>query len=464
MQEQRELSQAILESRRQALIESKRHSSSYRHRTVSAPTAYTPPPLESPPVSLAESERSLLERNAKGRLYAEAGSHGWLPLGAGRSEPEEEIEQRELARAIALSVAEDQARQSMIQQMTSYITGDDSRIPSTSQIPFDGPIVSPIPSPLPVRSLLPSRPVPLPPTTDLSTPQPLSPTSPALRKKALLSVVIPPSPTTPASAPEANGSPTERPYLTPVSSYRSYFPAEEGSDEEEGSISRRASTGTFGEFTTPESSERSTDGKLQHGSSASGSRGTQSTDSHSNISHESFYSPIDVSPSSPVVSNHPGQHQQFYSHPSAGRSMSLISERTEPSSLSLPRPPASITTSPGSLAGSNTSRETLELVTPIQRSGSPNWFATNGQAHQHDHEITKETNGRAVEEQEEVFEVGVRFGFPAACAVDPHHTCLEDGLRFGEFPSEVVLSLLGGFGTFSVEAKTWNELLRFLLW
>lgn len=461
-QEQRELSQAILESRRQALNESKRHSSAYRNRTVSAPTAYTPPPA-SPPVSLEESERMLLERNAKGRLYAEGGSHGWLPLGAARVETEEEIEQRELSRAIALSVAEEQARKSMVEKMTSYINGissdDNIPAPSTSQLPSDSSMGYRVPPPLPPRSLPPSRPVPSLPIPSPSPPEPLSSTSSALRQKAQLSVVIPPSSTTPTA--ESNGSPVERPYLTPVSSYRSYFPAEEGSEEDEDSISRRASSGTFGEYTTPGSSERSQDGKA--GSSASGSRGSQSADSHSNISHDQFYSLTELDPTKMDVtrSDQAGQHQQFYTNASAGRSMSSISERTEPSSLSLPPAPAStITSSPAQSILESTGVD--ERTTSIARQGSPNWISSNA-PRQHDLEIQEASSGRSDEGREEEFETGVRFGFPAKC-VDAHHSCLEDGLGRSNFPEEVTLSLVAGVGTFSVEARTWNELLRFLLW
>lgn len=464
-QEQRELSQAILESRRQALNESKRHSAAYRNRTVSAPTAYTPP-LASPPVSLEESERILLERNAKGRLYAEGGSHGWLPLGAARVETEEEIEQRELSRAIALSVAEEQARKVMVDQMTSYINGtsngDALLSLSTSQLPSKSSIGYRVPPPLPPRSFPSSHPAPPLPATSPHPQQSLSPTSSALRQKVQISVVIPPSSTTLTPTAEANGSPTERPYLTPVSSYRSYFPAEEGSEEDGDSISRRASTGTFGEYTTPGSSERSQESKS--GMSAPGSRESQSTESHSDISHETqFYSPAEIDPArmDTARSDQSGQHQQFYTNTSAGRSMSSISQRTEPLSLSLPLPPASTFTS--SPAGSfNASTGPDEPITPIARRDSPNWFNSNA-PRQQDLEIHETTSERVDEEREEEFETGVRFGFPAEC-VDAYHSCLEDGLGRSGFPKEVTLSLIAGVATFSIEARTWNELLRFLLW
>ena len=408
-----------------------------------------------------------MERNAKGRLYQEGGSHGWLPLGAGRVETEEQIEQRELARAIALSVAEDAARKSMVEQMSAYINGT-----STASAP--PPLsIAPIPPPLPPRSLPPSRPVPALPVVSTTPPQPLSSTPSALRQKSQLSVVIPPS-TTISS--QSNGSPTERPSLTPATSYCSYFSAEAGSEEdEEGTISRRASTGTFGEYTTattPGSSERSQDVTSKvGGSSASESRGSQSTDSHSNVSHDQFYSPIEIDSTTHLDSAPTDQtprHEHFYTNQSAGRSMSSISERTEPSSLPLPLPLDSTPTASlaGSTDGSNESRGSLEPVTPIQRQGSPNWYSRHP-APQQDLEIQEIPDSRFSEERndgEEEFEVGVRFGFPAKC-VDAHHSCLEDGLgRSGAFPSEVVLSLVDEAGTFSVEARTWNELLRFLLW
>ena len=74
----------------------------------------------------------------------------------------------------------------------------------------------------------------------------------------------------------------------------------------------------------------------------------------------------------------------------------------------------------------------------------------------------------AVDEPEgagETFGDGVRFGYPASCAQE--HACAMDGLHStAPFLEEIELATAEGEdkGRFSVEARTWVALLRFLMW
>lgn len=72
------------------------------------------------------------------------------------------------------------------------------------------------------------------------------------------------------------------------------------------------------------------------------------------------------------------------------------------------------------------------------------------------------------QQQHESFGDGVRFGYPSLCAHQLDHVCSMDGLSsIGPFPAEVELSALNEGSekaAFSVEARSWAGLLRFLMW
>lgn len=457
-QEQAELSQAILESRRQALFESQARRSSSLH------------PSQPPPPTLDDSEWIIQARNEKGELWREGGAHGWLPPGAGRAGGEDSAEQEMLELAIRISLEEEEARQALEAEFAyvedppalpprpkrySISPATDSTSDSTDSTP---------PPPIPTRSL------------------PPVPSSPSLRHTPSLSFVAPSRPKI-FEHDENRGSPIEMPFLTPSTSFRTAREPSTSSSEEEDDedyAGRRFLQGTFG---------------VSSNGGYSDEQGTEES------------GPSFNSTSSGTSSEEAASFPPFISE-LAGRSLSLVSERTEPSpsTTSLASLEDEPTTSTSSFPSTNSygfgserlnigpsaalrarlasERErgladdaptSLHSSTPSTRSIAPPGPTPNDfppPANSEEAAILQQspppTSSALVDEPEETGETfgdGVRFGYPASCAQE--HACAMDGLHStAPFLEEVELSTAEGEkkGSFSVEARTWVALLRFLMW
>ena len=89
-QERADLARAILESRRQVILESEQRAA---RDQVARKLPPPPAPLDAPP-TLDESEWVIQARNEKGgQIWSEAGAHGWLPPGARRAQDDADADE-----------------------------------------------------------------------------------------------------------------------------------------------------------------------------------------------------------------------------------------------------------------------------------------------------------------------------------------------------------------------------------
>lgn len=320
----------------------------------------------------------------------------------------------------------------------------------------------------------------LPPVPTRSLPAVPSSSSSSLRHNHSLSFVAP-SRLKIFEYDDGRGSPIEMPFLTPSASFRTArepsTSSSEEDDEEDEHPGRRLSLGTFG---------RSSNG------GHSDEQGTEES------------SPSIRSTSSGTSSEEAAVFPPFVST-LAGRSLSFVSERTEPnqsnaSLASLDDEPRTSTSSFPSTTWYDVGSESLNIgpspalkarlasdrereravgittsvsSTPSTRSvappgPTPSDFPYPSTSEEAAILQTSPPTFSAVDEPEgagETFGDGVRFGYPASCAQE--HACAMDGLHStAPFLEEIELATAEGEdkGRFSVEARTWVALLRFLMW
>lgn len=157
-----------------------------------------------------------------------------------------------------------------------------------------------------------------------------------------------------------------------------------------------------------------------------------------------------------------------------GRSLSLVSEATEP-----PSPASTGADSARLLSGHGLG---LAASPPVQSptlmqalQSEPPEFPVHSQEGEivelPPQEQEAEQQEQEHEQEQTTFGDGVRFGYPQACTHEEDHACSLDGLRSsGPFPHAVVLSSAAEGeeeaerSAFSVEAASWAGLLRFLMW
>lgn len=421
--EQRQLSSAILESRRQALGRRvpppRRRSNSLPHSSSASEDS------NDLSASLAASEAMLRQRDEKGSLYSEGGRHGWLPLGAARPQSEEELlERRMLEMAIALSLEEVEAEQAGEVEQRGGRPARESPPPLPSRSRVASESSSSYVTALDHTGSLSARPPSLPARPGPG-PVSLLPTPTVLRPK--LTNVNPPSPVTSS---HETGSPTEQPFLTPSTSF-----VHNPFAEHHGAL---LSTETFGKAA---GASQESVGAVTEAASSTSSLGTSipralaALQSLERVDEGQVATPLAASSAQRPVSL-------------ATRSMSLISERTEPdlSSLALPLESPPIP-SPATQFG----EEILSigpsdaLLARMDAAAGPSSILAQ--------QLVEEPGRLAGASGEQIFEEGVRFGYG-------------DGLHsLAAFPPSIGLSSVDdGPATFSIESRTWVALLRFLMW
>ncbi|ORY88853.1 hypothetical protein BCR35DRAFT_350764 [Leucosporidium creatinivorum] len=531
-QEQADLSKALLASQREVL-----QGSALSRPPRSSAREQSTGMVRSSSTSLEESEWALRARNEKGSLWNEAGAHGWLPPGASRAGGEDEREMEMLELAIRISLEEEEerkareaelqaeidytARPSLHGQMSdsthhsSYATAPS--VPSDDSAHFSEFQRSSTPQTL--ANSPPKRKLPPPPASHIVT-QPLSPpTSPHVgsveHERDSSAPPLPPnpyySPTTahssqapplpsrappsppaselerspnPSSAsqlqppqapwtadPERSSSPYEIPFLTSSPSIRRsgapWQPPSPLVDDESGRFSGASytstpSTGSMLSRNSPNfGSDQEDDNRIEEDPlEALTVRNPDASQPPSR----------DPPPPPPTTTALPAFESTM-----TGRSLSLVSEATEPPSPSS----AGADSVPSQLFGAERGAASPPVQSPTLmqalQNEPPQFVSPPAEqeiAEDRWNEVT--THAAAATElpppepEQTTFGEGVRFGYPRACAHEEDHTCSLDGLGSdGPFPSEVVLSSESEGeerSAFSIEARSWAGLLRFLMW
>lgn len=508
---------------------------------------------------LEASERKMQARNEKSRFFAEAGEHGWKPPGA-RAANEEEEEARMLELAIRISLEEEAIRKRQ-EEMVDNSSLSNVRIPPPlprRPVEYFSSTKSLLTTTSP--TIPPKRPLPVLPIQDAnsnasssdgsystsppSSPNPASNTMNSSSKPTL--AFIAPSRPRIFSFSTNDGSPEERPYLT-SESFTTAKENQSDSSQVDDLISRSGSHGTFGTkdiessnggYHSAESSSNFESGRQSFESASSDASNILTNSeipSSSNIESDSIT--VRNPSTAPVETDLEGKFSPFSRNSLTGRSMSLISERTEPSNRSTTSVSShdqfatttlteidddfnspskgsfriggdteklNVGASPTLLAriekekqngvyndsrwSTDTSRnhevdqiipasEKVETLESLQDPISP-LLTSPGRFQEHLHAslppvVTDESPRIDPEEERHqpvVFGDGIRFGLTAACADEPDHSCIEDGLASqGPFPDKVLLSTCreGGFESsrkFAIESYTWTSLLRLLMW
>ena len=485
--------------------------------------------------SLEESEWLLRNRNEKGSLYAEAGAHGWLPPGASRPGREEEQEMEMLELAIRISLQEEEERRKRDlerQQELEWASrpplygqaSDSTRYSSYATAPSDFSTTSSAPEIQTDASSPPRRKVP--PTPQIIT-APLSPpTSPQISSPRQSDHAPPPLPPNPYSSPtysthphqppplpsrapptppssqlqqspdpaqlepphadwdeQRSGSPYEMPYLTSSPSMRNSNASWQSRSPVIGQSEASHDTGTSGEWSGPSRSS---------GSSRSRASNEISSQQQADLNNDDEEDPLEAltvrnpdsslapppptrAPPPPPTDDSPTAASfPAFESTMTGRSLSLVSEATEP-----PSPSSAGSVPAQQLFGGERRSQSPPVPSPFLmqalQSGPPDAppvsQATHGHEDPHRYEeqeiVDSPVEAEPQDEQQTSFGDGVRFGYPHVCAHEEDHVCAMDGLSsIGPFPTEVELSTSSEEqrSAFSVEARSWAGLLRFLMW
>lgn len=306
---------------------------------------------------LEASERKMQARNEKSRFFAEAGEHLWLPPGA-RAVNEQEQEAKMLELAIRISLEEEAIRKRQ-EGEEQFLLAPSTRVPPPlprrplvySQTLNTVSVAAP--APLPPKRPLPHLPI-LDPNSNASssdshnsTSPPSTPNSPQieinLTSKPSIAFIAPSRPRI-FSFSTNDGSPEERPYLTS----ESFTTAQENqieSSQVDDLVSRSDSHGTFGtkefessngraEYHSAESSSNFDSGRQSFESASSDSSNILAASTlPSNSNHESDSLSV-RNPCTPTAETENEGKFSPFRNSLTGRSMSLISERTEPSNQS----------------------------------------------------------------------------------------------------------------------------------
>lgn len=502
----------------------------------------------------------ILSRNKKGGLWSEGGAHGWLPPGAGRPGglSEEEGEHRMLEMAIRISLEEEKERKVAEQEgvredndrivipnpwgsirrnsSASSISASTGHSQSPRRLSKPRPRAPLSPAPLsPVSSLQrsrslserpPTRPLPPIPTDfdeNTSPPFPSDPDTSLLRRRKSSDLSFRDPPFNNEDQPQ--GSPLEMPFLTSTHSHQ------------DGMVSplpeRRHTTEVQDSFEVHSPELNASSGGTRTSSSLShldvANRASTSTTSTSaenlairnpDFAEQGSWGPVVDEPE-----DLPGDSEGRFGTHWTGRSMSLISEHTEPGGSGSSK-----------LARCNDDgereRTAVEIYRELEREKRGQQNGTNEGHDGRDQRSTQRstpydlpitppyspsplrepsppltinlpsdeplgslpnipddiqdleghseavagisTPSSPVGDRRAIFGDGVQFGFPSDCARE--HACAMDGLHSEPpFPDRVVLStgVTGNEGvesderekkTFAVEARTWVSLLRFLMW
>ncbi|KAM0788298.1 hypothetical protein ACM66B_001441 [Microbotryomycetes sp. NB124-2] len=478
--------------------------------------------------SLESSEMLLRSRNEKGGLWSEAGAHGWLPPGAswGAVTAEEAREADMLERAIKASLEEEQARaraegqeheqiasQSQAsrretvadrtQRPLSHISIDVPPAPPdiydsnsemyratvtptallansgaqrqathTALLPIVTTPISPPMSPETTsKTKLRAGPVELPPYAESDPSSPLStarspltmspPTSPLLGSEALLSPrpmsSIEPSSPWDAQRSGASGSPFDLPFLMSSTSLHSLSPTRERSQHDRAltsdslpgiNVCGPGGAGLPGNATLDEErpmAENEGDPisplMIRNPDPSELASSTLAADQATRVSRQAFLTPIFTGTT---------------------RTLSLVSERTEPPS---PTSKASIHTK---LSGASADADArlLASVEPT-RHGSSKLRDELSSSPASD----TRPGGEASESPSDYIEDGVRFGFvEREVGKDGVNRLKGNMSREAPFPTAVSLSSMTDDREqapklgFVVEATSWTQLLRVLMW